>query len=258
VDISKFVRRSFPDEDLYNYVSKDDGGFSVDTLEKLLDPFHVSSATIVACDSGAKVHEKGYNLNKLMRDYGPGLVHNFKTHKNFNGKKHPACATGYLQFNGPRNARGQFVEVLTREDIEIELESFLNDGTECSAPQPRNLANDGFPAPTSTSAKSARETQDSSETGNDRKKGKESEKSTHAMLLIGGHLDKKGKIWLFCRTGGTRCIMEGSLGGACDGIMDGDWAEGILDGSLKGILDGTCKGILEGRLRWHHGWLLGG
>ena len=44
--------------------------------------------------------------------------------------------------------------------------------------------------------------------------------------------------------------MEGSLEDACDGIVDGDWAEGILDGSLEGILDGTYKGRLEGCLQW--------
>jgi hypothetical protein len=198
VDISKFVRRSFTDEDLYDYVSKDDGGPSVDILETLLKPFKEIESHRVATTSysGIKV-DTNFDLKKEMGEAGPGLVHGFQTHKNFNGRLHPTGKTGYLRFNGPNNAKGHFVEVVGdgKEDIEMELETFLKGSHYCSVPQPRNLANDGFSAPTSTSTKSASESQDSGVAGNDMKKGKATE-DTHAMVLIGGRQDKKENVWL--------------------------------------------------------------
>jgi hypothetical protein len=201
VDISKFVRRSFDDETLYDYCVKDDGGPTLDTLKKLLRPFNISNSPLVGTEPSSDVDKRDYvgpgETHACIRA-GAGTVHSFSVHKNFNGNKHPKGKTGYLRFAGPNEARGRFVEVddKSKDGIEVELKNFLEEGSVRSVPQPRNLEHKGLGVSMLTSDLSARKSHNSRETRGDGKEGKTTEEETHAMLLLGGRKDEKGNTWL--------------------------------------------------------------
>jgi hypothetical protein len=133
VDLSKYVRRSFPDEELYAYVVKDSGGNATDHLRRLLRPLLGGTETIGFLSiSASHLRKNVVDTAKHLRDYGPGLVTEFKVAKNFSRASVPKESKnkiGYLQFDGDLKSQGRFVELADgnqeqEAEIEYNLSSF--------------------------------------------------------------------------------------------------------------------------------------
>ena len=80
VDVSKLVRHSFSDEELYKYVVGDEGGNALHILNKLVhgDPTKIYSIP-AEC---VRAMEPGI-LCGLLKTFGPALVSNFGVNENF-------------------------------------------------------------------------------------------------------------------------------------------------------------------------------
>jgi hypothetical protein len=207
VDLSKFVRRSFIDKELYKYIVKDDGGRGLDYLEMMLDSLFERKPQISSHPSSL-VGASDFDLADHLKKFGPGLVTGFDCNKHF--KNEEPCENkdkiGYLQFQGKNHiSRGKFVELSCQQGGDVADEQYKNSvemtletyKSSHNVPQELFASNDANTETIDTSTNggvnAVVEVNASSEAiGRDR--GRTQEES-HAMVLIGGRR-VKGKLWL--------------------------------------------------------------
>ena len=191
VDLTKFVRRSFSDKELKKYIVKDNGGKTIDIMEKMLNSlFGNNGEAGITTYCFNKVAEKKFKLKQLLNDHGPGLVSRFKVHKHFKNEEPKISEKiGFMRFIGRHHKHGQFVELpdeledeQRKASIEMTLQKYLsqNISDDHVATVPKDL----FQSRGGTAS-----VNDSSEAvGLDGGKKIENEES-HAMILIGGRIE---------------------------------------------------------------------
>ena len=206
VDLSKFVRRTFNDSDLFNYIVKDSGGDGSAFLKMMLKSLFEEQPKIESYPYDAVI-ERGFDLRGKLKKYGPGIVTGFDCHKRFRNEEgdQNAGKIGLIQFQGKHHSRGAFVELPAKDDdeqykekVDMTLEAYLS--SDISKSSDLNVPQKLFP-----STHVNEETTDVSSNTNGveatamgdgiGKDGKATEEESHSMLLIGGRL-AKGRLWL--------------------------------------------------------------
>ena len=135
VDVSKYVRHSFSDTQLYNYVVKDEGGYAQDILSEMVCILGKDSE-----DKGLTMygpydvrHDPEFDLESKLKNRGPALVHNFDVYKEFQNASVAGLGSesklGFVQFDGKSAEQTQatFLELAgpTGEELEGEISSIL-------------------------------------------------------------------------------------------------------------------------------------
>jgi hypothetical protein len=187
VDVTKLVRRTFTDEELYAYVVTDEGGDTNSILGSIVESL-INCKPAINTVGYYMVQKKTFDLKTLMAECGPGLVTGFSVHKHFEFDCPPETKEkiGYVRFRGKHHSQGQFQESECEDErvkaaIEVTLERYKSSlGCKRELPNPRSLYEN---KDTSGSALASR--------GGGAKK-----EESHAMILIGGRRDKHGKLWL--------------------------------------------------------------
>jgi hypothetical protein len=130
-DISKHVRRSLTDEQLYAYIVEDSGGNSVDVLRKLLEPLLDEKDIALAMLPARGIRHNIYDVAFHLKSFGPRLISTFKVAKNFAAAFIPEESKGkigYMQFDGNLEQQGRFVELVADQEqqaeVEVHLEAF--------------------------------------------------------------------------------------------------------------------------------------
>jgi hypothetical protein len=102
VDLSKLIRASFSDDDLFKYVAKDGGGNSLAILHSLLEGVDPDPSLNT-------ITESMYGIDYYFERCGPALVSHFSVNANFKQGKGEG-RIGFYQFDGDIDAVGKFVD----------------------------------------------------------------------------------------------------------------------------------------------------
>ena len=92
VDVSKFIRHSFTDDQLIKYVIENNGGDSIDVLKKII-------SEDISTFKGSYLELNPENIEKCLSQYGAGLVSSFKVDSKF-ANAIANSKLGYVQFRG--------------------------------------------------------------------------------------------------------------------------------------------------------------
>jgi len=126
-DVGKLIR-SFKDQDLYDYIVKDQGGDSRKVLSDMLERLGKSNVILEADTETTLGDDDGYDLEKRFRLFGPGLVTGFKCTEEFqrawvnnpawqsNGRNEDKATVGFIQFDMQdgqdfESVKGEFKEL---------------------------------------------------------------------------------------------------------------------------------------------------
>ena len=206
VDLSKFVRRVFNDEQLYKYIVKDNGGSSLEVLRTILGSLFKIGPQIDTYNYGTVI-KKEFDLPGKLKMFGPGLVTGFRCNKHFINKttNSETGKPGYIQFQGGHCSRGRFVQLsspgddeIYENEVEISLAAYLSahdfNSTYLTSPQElfQISGMNSVTVDTHKNRKFMGGTVDDKETGRD---GATAKEESHSMLLIGGRI-YKGRLWL--------------------------------------------------------------
>ena len=226
IDVTKFIRRVFDDNELYKYLVKDDGGDSPSILKTLITPFVKETRKAdLRTFNGADVKDKNFDLEKRLAEMGPALVTGFKVHKRFHSKDENTEKLGYYQFFGRHHSEGKFIEVsrpaTPNEGVERTLEEYIRgivpvekdrqnesvkvqeslstpcalfQGTACDTIAPGGLYFEHRDLEKSVSIEDDEDCDTSK--SYDKKETKKDKEETHAMILIGTRLDERKNRWL--------------------------------------------------------------
>jgi hypothetical protein len=202
VDVSRFIRHHFTDDELFNYATKDNGGCSAKVLERLLNHFVEDTASIEPnrslCDklSTATIRAKTDFFASFAKE-GPILLSGCRIHSKFQeaslSSECGVVRNGYWRFDGSYTSSGTFVPACEVGKVE---------SRECQQELHPTDANETFLSElvAEISVKSGVEVIgedfDEQPSGNKKFDSKEGADELHAMLIIGGRHDKNGKLWL--------------------------------------------------------------
>lgn len=183
LDVNRYVRRSFSDMQLFNYVVNDDGGASEEVLQLIVQ--HLTSNRRMKCErfnAETLRHEMSMeSLQEKMILRGPGLISGFEVTKTFERAselyRENQDTIGIVRFDYP-NDKGKFIPLLETEDNEKDIddiESILSnhDCSSSSSASKRLFHREG--AASNETAKSSKNTKHVT--------------GEHAMVLLGGRRD---------------------------------------------------------------------
>jgi hypothetical protein len=193
VDVSKYVRDSFPDQALYDSVVGDKGGESSDVLKTCALSRQTNAGLNIIMAEG--VREADFDLAKLMCKSGPGLVSNFCVHKKFKKPAGEDEQIGIVRFDGQIKSVGKFIPLKGEEGVSTKqaeaasIRAVMNPHFNANSE-----AGSGLPTPTTLNLVSNEHTVQATIEGNLEGK-KHDEKDYHARVLIGGRREGK-KTWL--------------------------------------------------------------
>jgi hypothetical protein len=184
LDVSRYVRRSFSDEQLFDYVVKDVGGAAIEVLENIVQ--YVTGDSNQKCEAytANKVRKEDAKwLKELLAEYGPGLISQFKVTKTFERattlSKENEGRIGIICFDSP-NDKGKFIpleESQNNEQDEEDIETIISKHDSSSVSTcSKNLSHDGLSGTKDTTK--VPETHGRSAIG------------FHAMILLGGRTEK--------------------------------------------------------------------
>jgi hypothetical protein len=194
VDVSKYVRHSFTDAALYDYVVKNDGGQSLAVMTTITCALSNDPSAHLDTVSAQSVLES--DLRDIMSKSGPGLVSNFQTHKRFKRPADQVDKIGIVQFDGhPSKKEGKpsFIPLGASVPTEEEKAEITDEIEIVFA----NSEDSGsvLPTPTILNRETSDEHAAQATTEGDLEGGKKDKQDRHAMVLIGGRLEGK-KQWL--------------------------------------------------------------
>ena len=204
VDLSKFVRRTFTDEELYSYIAKDEGGKPQEFSQRMLEPLMKGKPQFDAFSS-LSVNEKGFDLEGIIRKHGPGIVTGFNCNKHFKHEKwkENEKKIGYVQFQGRHHKRGNFVELPgggNEEEYCQTIEVTLNEYITAHKTNDSEVTKVLFPSGSTPDKTTDSSKQDCADGGR--------KEECHSMLLLGGRLVNNKLFLLFQNWWPTMQLVE--------------------------------------------------
>jgi len=211
IDVSRYIRHSFSDDELYDYATHDEGGYSGEVLEHLLNHFVVFAEGDKedGPDTIHKISELFHGSDDTVLEstlkHGPCLLSNFAATRTFtNTAKLGSEGPGYWRFDGnAKKSKGSFHKDngQNEEDaLRSELEDALDKNSQTTAglggpnmelQEILHAVEGGL-----TNINEAEEEEEATREEEATKDGVTSQAESHAMLLLGGRREESGKLWL--------------------------------------------------------------
>ena len=132
VDVSKFVRDTFSNSELLDYVERDAGGDPLKVMKTIHDNVSGSTCSCVTSYSGDQVCNDGnFDLRDKMRQFGPGLVADFQVSEQFDEGAESNGNIGIVRFDGNdfKNTSAAFIHLASVKDdaIQARVDGIISD-----------------------------------------------------------------------------------------------------------------------------------